>query len=247
MANTQTTIASLTEEVADLLRHDNLDVRIVTWVQMALQDMVSRAPISLWNQITKVSISIGSEITNISPTSIQGPISLIVVNGSSDVYVPRYLTQIDFDRMAHGSDSGAARVLDTGTIPLFWTIGPSDADPGDSTGSTLTALYVYPVPTQAWECYLIFQGVRDVQLLTDVQYLPVPYHFEHVLVWGATSFGAKAIRPNLYPIYRAEYERSLEAMIRLMAYKTDSAPVLRSVTGPYIDSGYANLQLPITE
>lgn len=247
MANTLTQVANLVDEVADLLRHDNVDARILTWVNITLQDIMARAQTTLWYKIARVDFTANLGQVDFSATStrVANPICLVVVLAAGTTYVPRYLTQVDFSRLAHQQDGAA---LDFGSFPTHWSIGPSDTTAGGATipeTGTKQTLFLYPRNTAALAAYLFYTGPRSTTPLSGTGYLELPYHFEHVVVWGAATMGARVLRPNLYPAFKAEYEQALDAMNTIMSYNPDSVPVLRSIRGPYLGNQY-DYNLPTT-
>jgi len=228
--NNNSDVGTLADEVADLLRHDNLDQRINTWITAVYLDIAGKAPLSLFlRKAGTYTIPAGTETVALSSiTSASNPVALLVTNGNgAKLVAPRYVTFIDFSRMAHDMQGGAA--LQQAHDPIIWSIGPGvDETLGKG------ALYIAPATVQ--ECYaeLFYIGpTHHTTPLASNKYVALPYHFEHVLVWGAAAIGAKTLRPELYTLFRGEYEQALSEMNSIMSYKPDGVPVLRSVQGPY--------------
>lgn len=227
MANAITVVSSLTEEVADLLRHDNFDTRIYTWLSLAYNDVLQRMPTTIALDTEVVSLASAEYVDlTIGPQRIGNIVLLTLTDSSSNVYIPRYITPIDYERTAHSVQGGS---LHTSTVPLAYTIQSS---PEDTIGKA--RLYVYPLVSGTFQGTLFYSTNPLTDIAASTAYLSkIPYHFEHVVIWGATCYGARALRPELYQVYKAEYEQSLQDMTFILNYRPDSIPVLRSVGGPY--------------
>lgn len=223
--NTCTISASLANEVADLLGHDNIDRRILEWLTLTYNDMVVRIPCNLFYETADaVSFSAASsaDLGAAVEARFGSPVLCVFKVADGTIYTPRYTTPQDFDRIEKEQQGTA---LDSGSIPLVWTVGPT---------VTLTgrrALRVYPqVTATAW---LWYTGVNEDDELTGTEYFRLPYHWEHVLIWGTAAFGARMLRPSLAPLFSAEYEEGINKLALMVNSRPDAVPVLQSIVGPY--------------
>lgn len=236
MANTLTTVGNLVEEVADLLRHDNLDIRINTWIISAYNDVLHRVASPLFSSRVLQATASGEETDLTIPEGgqVSTPVLGVFLQASTgSIFCPKFVTPIDFNRLAH-TQSGTAQPQ--WYEPLAYTLAPTLSD---TIGRV--RLLVYPKPAVSYHVTLIFPHkhlYNDSPLMPadSTGFLNIPYHFEHVLVWGAAAFGAKVLRRELYPLYKAEYEKALQNMTWIMYYKPDLIPRLRSAAGPYYDT-----------
>lgn len=216
------TVTSLTQEVADLLRHDNLDSRILTWLALAYQDICTRVPTWLFHRYTSKPMTTKYYRSTTTVVNFDGePLGAIWHDGTTDaIRFLEYVTEHDYRRMTHDLN-GTAFTAIPNEDPKVWTIIDQ-------------YIYVYPwTATGGYVTYFYATNGLATQPRTSTERMVLPYHWEHVLVWGAAAFGIRALRPELYPIYAGEYEEALNHMISLLNYKPDSTPALRSITGPF--------------
>lgn len=226
MANAISTVEDLAGEVADLLRHDNLDTRLYQWLGMAFNDIVQRSPLELFCTYSQDIVATGEYSTAIGE-HIGTPVAAIFVNADI-VYMARYVTPADYNRITStGAEIAAA------TIPLFWTV--------KNDGSTYK-LFITPPASGATTVTLVWAGNYLDTPPTNTSILGFPYHFEHVLIWGAAAIGASILRTPAFPIYEAEYGQAFDEMLSLIGYRPDAVPVLRSIKGPY--AGTPKLNAP---
>jgi hypothetical protein len=103
-------------------------------------------------------------------------------------------------------------------------------------GSTYT-LNVWPATASNTVVTVLWSGNSiNTELVVGTGYLPLPYHFEHVLIWGASALAAAGLDPTMYPVFQGEYETGLQDLIWIMNLRPDSQPTLRSITGLYAGS-----------
>lgn len=231
----RSTLATLVEEVADLLRHDHFDTRIQTWVSVTLNDLTRR--FSLWRfwLYTSGTISAGDETAELSSTaSTLGDVIGCVMceDGSSGIYTPRYVPIAEFQHRAHDLQGGSAV---TGTVPLIYSIGPAPRTDATEEDIGRDSIYVAPIDDtndRNYALWYVHPWLTDNPASTAYS-VGVPYHFEGALVWGAAAMGAKAISPQLYPLFTKEYEDAIASLAHTVLYKPDGMPVLRSAKGPY--------------
>jgi hypothetical protein len=224
MANGKTVVGTLAEEVADLLRHDNLDSRIYEWMGLAFNDIVQRTPLSLFSKPEAVTLTSGTSQVDL--VLLHGTPMMAVFLGATDgrIYLPTQLAPTDFRRLKASSGT----VVDA-LVPLAWSLV--------SDGAAKSRILLFPGAGQNFYITLVSmtQYLESVPVGTD--FLHLPYHFEHVLVWGAASVGAQTLRSQAANLYLAEYESALQEMQMLMAYSPDSSPALRSLGGVYAGTG----------
>jgi hypothetical protein len=133
--------------------------------------------------------------------------------------------------------AGEAQSVATAAGVEIWTLGPdwqsvygANNDPGK------TLLYIWPSCSTTLRGILYYTGSLNQERLEQEEYTVLPYHWEHVLVWGAAAMGAKFLRPELYPLYLSEYEQGLKDMQLMLTYWPDSVPTMRGINGPYANS-----------
>jgi hypothetical protein len=226
MANILTTVGDLAEEVADILRHDNLDPRIYEWIGLSYAEVQRRAPLEMFRTVVSGSFLTGASRDNYTGGvgSALNPIACIFVSASDIVAVAQYVTPLDYHRLVA---TGAS--LPTSATPSHWTVTH------DALGD---AVRVYPAASGALRYTLIFPGLAGAETPPgSSSYLNLPYHFEHVIVWGAAAIGAEMVRPAMVPVFHAEFEEALNDMLGMMGYHPSAVPVLRSVTSPYGGTG----------
>jgi hypothetical protein len=227
------TVSVLADEVADLIRHDNIDTRILDWVAMTYNDITTRCKCWLFTQTGNGSVaSQGSQV--ISMANIGNPISVIMVDPSnSTLYFPKLIPFGELRRFSHNTAT-----LTEGK-PTHCAFGPGDRVASSSSGKS--HLWIYPATDAAnWVAQVIYWTDHLTDTVTGAETLGLPVHFEHVLVWGAAARAASILRPELYPIYQQEYESALANMKMIMTYKPDLVPYMRAVSGPYAQSSRMN-------
>jgi len=220
-------VSALAEEVADTLRHDNLDTRIHQWIGLAFNDMVDRSPIELFQEATVVTVADGDSSVAFT-TDITTPMGATFVDANSKLYVASYVSSTDFSRL---TAIGAA--ITASTMPLYWTIKQD---------GTTQKLFISPPASGAIVATVFWAGKYLSTSPGGSDKLDLPYHFEHVLVWGAAALGAMAVRPSLHPLFQAEYEQALGDMQQIVSYHPDATPVRRSITG--VHAGSRKMQAP---
>lgn len=229
-------VSALVEEVADLLRHDNMDTRIITFLRMAYNDMLTRMPVWRFYGVSNVmTISAGETdaLAGGGRIDFTDPVVCLAFDNSGILRLPRYLPLTEFRRTAHYNDGDAAA---TGSIPLIWTIGPANRTTNSATAGRAN-LYIWPSPSAgSFTFYLIGRKQRETTDKALSSRYPLPYHMETALVWGAAYFGAKALRPELASLFMTEYEQAIRNLTWILTYKPDATPVLREVGSPYARS-----------
>ena len=219
--NYKSTVSTIAEEVAALLRHDNIDARIYSWIAMAYADVLQRLPLEFFQELVTETIGTGTATVPFTTQDTVGtPMAVVLKNATHHLYLPQYVSPADYSRVTVDSTEADS------TIPRLWTI-MQDATPAD-------AFFIWPGASGAMTAYIfhIAPGLTAVPAGGD--YLPnIPYHFEDVVIWGAAALGASILRTQAYPIYQQEYEEALLGMASILGYKPDATPVFRSITGPY--------------
>lgn len=228
-------VSVLVDEVADLLRHDNLDTRVQTWLRMAFNDMASRMPVwRFFEWAHTAAISLGTLGYATLPTNggSEGvdPVGAIVFDNTGKIWTPRYVPYLEMRRWNRNLSLDA---LPTGDGPLVWTIGPYPKE-GTSTDAGRNNVFWYPVSSAAtWYMSLLGRINREPTDLALTTRYRVPYHMEHALVWGASYFGAKFLRPQIAEVYLAEYEQAIRNLTWVLTFKPDATPIMRSLGAPY--------------
>lgn len=229
MANARTTAANLADEVAELLRHSNIDRRILDWLGTTFNDIVVRCgPCHLFTDWIEA-LAIGSNtkeepLTADQEAALGSPILAIFVGNSNKLYTPEYRTPQDFDKLEKEVGGSAPT---SGTIPLYWTISETAVADGRR------ALRWFPETTGAYTAWIAHTGRYLDDSPTGSSFFFLPYHWEHLLIWGAAAQGAAIVRPELADGFQMEYELALASFQRLMDETPDSQPVLKAVGGPY--------------
>jgi hypothetical protein len=238
-----TVVSTLVEEVADLLRHDNLDSRILTWMTMTFNDMVNRMNCWRFNTFETVTCTGAANTEAFALTKALGdPIAMIFQDKNGKLQIPQYRTWRDFTKYSHRSSQVTA------DVPEIWSIGPSPryAAVGDAVGKAY--LYFYPILSTGTNYATL---ISSKTTLTGDQgttnFLEIPFHMEHCLVWGSAWVGSRLIRPQLAQLYQTEYEQALRNISLMLNYHPDSVPVRRSITGPYTGSVRLNTMPRIPE
>lgn len=222
--NYKSTVGTLAEEVADLLRHDNIDARIYSWIGMTYGEVLQRFPLEFFQELVTETFVAGEESKAFTtPDTVGTPMALVMKTSTHSLYSPKYVSPQDYSRITVDSTEADA------DIPRVWTI-MQNATPAD-------ALFIWPGCVGASVAYLFHVAPGLTAVPTGADYLPnIPYHFEDVIVWGAAALGASMLRTPAYPIYQGEYEEALFAMSSILGYKPDSTPVMRSITGEHAGS-----------
>lgn len=219
--NYKSTISAIGDEVALVLRHDNLDSRIYQWIGMAYGDMLQRFPIEFFQElVTETIADTDTSEAFTTQDTIGTPMAVVIKDASNYLWMPQYRSPIDYSRMIAGSTDADS------TKPNVWTI-MQDATPED-------AFFIWPGASGALLAHIFHMapGLASPPVGTD--YLAnIPYHFEDVVIWGAAMFGAFILRKEIYPIYQQEYEEAILGLGAILGYKPDATPVFRSINGPY--------------
>jgi len=222
--NYKSTVSTIAEEVAALLRHDNIDARIYSWIGMTYADVLQRLPLEFFQELVTETVATGTAVVPFTVQDTMGtPMAVILKNATHYLYVPHYVSPGDYSRVTVDSSEADS------TVPRLWTI-MQDATPED-------AFFIWPGASGEMTAYVfhIAPGLTAVPAGGD--YLPnIPYHFEDVIIWGAAALGASILRTQAYPVYQQEYEEALLAMGSILGYKPDATPTFRSITGPYADA-----------
>jgi len=211
-----TNVTNLAEEVADLLRHDNLDSRILQWIQLTWNDLCQRFVSDLTTDFTSVTIATGSTATLSSNVGTMR--AVIAVDTGGTLYIPTEITGVDYSRVTLQDSASVGS-------PRFWTI--------EMTGAGTQQLKVWPPVASSTVFTLLWAGNPRTTDLAGTDYLKLPYWAEHVIIWGAAAYGSLALDRTLYPIFMGEFERLLQDLVGMNVYRPDTVPVLRSVAGPY--------------
>jgi hypothetical protein len=217
MSNAMSTCSDLATQVAGLLRQDNINNQIYTWLGMTYADMAQRVPFELFHRHEEVTVL--DTTSSIAITAMVGTMmAAIFVNGGK-LYLARQVPLTDFDRITR---VGAA--WSTTDCPLIWAIG------NDTDGTF--KLFIHPAAAGDTTVTLLYSGDYETAI-TGATILELPYHHEHALIWGTAELGALMVRPPLAQAFRAEYEEALQDIQQTLGYHPDAVPILRSVTGPY--------------
>lgn len=219
--NYKSTVSAIAEEVAAILRHDNIDSRIFSWIGMAYGDVLQRLPIEFFQELVEETIDTGNTSEAFTTQDTIGtPMACVLKNASHYLYVPQYVSPADYSRITVDSTEADA------TVPRLWTM-MQDATPED-------ALFIWPGASGDMTAYFFHMAPGLTSPPAGADYLPnIPYHFEDVIIWGAAAYGASVMRLQAYPIYQQEFEEAILDMGSIFGYKPDAAPVFRSITGPY--------------
>lgn len=232
--NYKSSVSAIAEEVAALLRHNNIDTRIYGWIAMAYADVIQRLPLDFFQEMVTETIDTGTATEPFTTQDTVGtPMALVIKNATHYLYVPQYVTPADYSRITVDSSDADA------TVPRVWTI-MQNATPAD-------ALFIWPGASGAFSAHLfhIAPGLTSVPAGGD--YLPnIPYHFEDVIIWGAAAIGATLLRTASAPIYQQEYEEAILSMASILGYKPDATPVFQSITGAYAGALQSGAKFPET-
>lgn len=213
----QTTVANLAEEVALLLRHDNLDNRINQWLALAFNDIASRKPDPLFSSVTTATIA--ASATSVTITDQVGtPRAAMAVDTNGVLYIPTQLAPTDYGRISTSESTAPPG------NPRYWLI--------EKSGATMK-LKVWP--SAATETYytIIWSGNPVTSELAGTDYLNIPYWAESVVIWHAAAIGAAIVRPDLAPLFTGEAEQLIQDMYWIIGLKPDSVPILREISSPY--------------
>lgn len=221
-------VSQVVSEVADLLRHDNLDVRVQDWVSMAWDDMIQRVGGWRFHKATSV-IQITTGTYKAALTSdIGDPVLLILYNDSTfSMQTPEYVSLNRFRSLSRNEVIAAAATI------RQWTLGPDPWDAAGVSGIGKSNVLIFPATNANIWAQVIYTNPTQVEKTSLTATTELPYHWEHVLIWGASSLGAKFLRPDLYPLYLSEYEQGIRDMQLMLSYWPDSIPQLRNIQGPY--------------
>jgi hypothetical protein len=239
-------ISEIVREAADLLRHDSLDTRLQDWVSMTANDMSQR--VKGWRFYSYEAFAYDYSNPPIAPTgglvsSVSNPIllQLTTATGAVQNHCPEYVSFNQYRAMVPPYVGSATTGVTAVTDVKIWTIGPAWWTQGTLGGASPTTagksyVMIYPKCMSLLNCVLFFEGLPYSDTANLVDYSSLPYHWEHVLVWGTAALGAKFLRPELYPLYLSEYEQGLKDMQLTLSYWPDSVPTMRGINGPYANS-----------
>jgi hypothetical protein len=221
--NYKSTVGQIAEEVAGLLRHDNIDARVYAWIGMAYADVLQRLPLDYFQEFLQEAVAATAATDELTTDENVGTPMACVMQATTGslLYLPTWVTPAEYSRITI-TDS----VEGDSTIPRVWTIMKNSSDND--------AVFIYPPSSGGHAVYLfhIPPGLSAVPATAD--YLPmIPYHFEDVIIWGAAMFGAQIIRSAATQVYVAEYEEALQDLGMILSYHPDSTPVHRSIDGAY--------------
>lgn len=239
-------VSTLVTDVANILRRDNLDLRILDWIGMAYNDAVTRYPSWISNQYGAATItSSGQYGAWLGGYALSNPLVGVFVDSNSVFYTPKLVPMTDFGTYSHSVNGGS---FATGTTPVLWSYGPPSREAALSAGSEVVT-YVYPVnPSSDYFVQVVYQGqyLSAAPAMTDQ--IRWPAHFDHVLVWGAAYFGAMMVKREIAPIAMSKYESSLRSMATLLSYKPDATPQKREVVSSAYEGGsvYPGARFPDT-
>lgn len=228
MANSRTLASELADEVADLLGVANSDRRILDWLGLVFNDMVTRSINPLFHDVigplTISDNSTGADLSADEEVSLGSPILLVMTRSGGNLIVPEYRTPADFDKLFKDRTGGSVA---TATEPRYWTVSTSALGGTEYDGRR--SVRYWPQVTEAYNAWLWHTGQYMNDTPDGADYIWLPYHFEHVLVWGAAAMGATFIRPESADIYKAEYETWLQAMTLLMNRAPDQETTRKSL------------------
>ncbi len=217
MANAMSSVSDMAQEVATLLGFDNIDSRIYQWLGMTYNEILQRQPVDLFYTCNKYTVA--NERHSIAlPENIGTPTAAIFSNDDT-VYAAQYVSENDFDRKV-----ATGAVMPQSTIPRYWTIRKY---------ASTQSFCIYPMADGATDVYLIWLGNYLTAPPVAADYLSIPYHYEHILIWGAAAQGSQVLRLNSYAFFTSEFEEMLNELYQLQGYKPSSTPVRKSITGPY--------------
>lgn len=219
MANPQSKVSSLAQEVSDILGMDNLDARIYDWLGLVFNDLCQRVPNALFYTTSVDTIASGASSATLGE-AVGTPVACIAVSVStSALYIPIYRPPAEFDRAVNIGSSIASS-----TQPLIWTIVPV---------GTTYMLRISPPASGDMVMTLVWSGNYLASAPEADDLLSLPYHFEGVLVWGAAWYAALSAAPDRAMICQAEFEQALGNMQKILALYSDSVPQMRQIEGPY--------------
>jgi hypothetical protein len=218
MPNPMSLVSSLAQEVADILGIDNLDARLYEWLGFIFNDVCQRVPDPLFYTSSVDTIVSGSSSSTLGE-SIGTPVALMIVNASGDLYIPVYRPPAEFDRLVNIGSTIAG-----GVQPLIWTVVPQ---------GTTQKIRISPPASGDMILTLVWSGNYYATPPTADDRIPLPYHFEGVLVWGAAWFASMSIAPDRAMICEGEYEVALQDMVKILALHSDSVPQMRQIEGPF--------------
>lgn len=222
MANAKTLVSNLAQEVASLLRHDNVDPRIYEWLGLGWNALVQRCPLSCLAQLTNLTISSGTSSVTVSD-NLGTPLGVVFRNATAVVCLPAQLTSMDFNRLKASSGS-----LADATVPLAWTL--------QNQGTTMK-LEILPGASGDIQATILWSGLYSADVPVGTDLFDLPYHWEHVWIWQAAAIGATVLRQPMAPYISREAEDSLQEFLLQMGYAPDATPVLRQVGGVYAGTG----------
>lgn len=228
MANSRTIASELADEVADLLGVSNADRRILDWLGMVYNEIVTRSINPLFYEvigpITIADNSNGADLTADQEVSLGSPMLLVLTRSGGNLVTPEYRPPTDFDKLF--KERGGSSVA-TATEPRFWTLSTSSLDGTEYDGRR--SIRYWPQVTEAYNAWLWTTGLSLDDSPAGTDYVWLPYHFEHVLIWGAASIGARIIRPETADAYKAEYENWLMAMTIMLNRAPDQDTTRKSL------------------
>jgi hypothetical protein len=242
MANARTIVSEIADEAADLLGVSNMDRRIFDWIGLTFNDMVSRSinPVfhDVMGPLTVADDSNGVDLSADQEAYLGSPILLVMTRSGGNTIVPEYREPVDFDRLYKSRGTGGS--VATATEPRYWTVSTSSLDGTEYDGRR--SVRYWPQVTEAYSAWLWHTGNAMDDTPAGTDYVWLPYHFEHVLVWGTCAKGAPMVRPELADAYKAEYELWLQAMTLLMNRAPDQNTTLKGIRPGELDMPF--LQVP---
>lgn len=221
MANPTSTVSDLVIEVCNILKLDNVDPRANEWLGMAFNDICQQVIDPLFHEVSVVTVGTGDSSVALSE-QIGVPVAAVFVNGGK-TFLAQQLSPNDYSRTVN---IGSA--ISSTAQPKYWTI---------QLDGSAYKLYITPPSAGGTEVTLIWAGNYVSSPPSGSTLLNMPYHFEGALIWRAAFYGAIFIRPELQQLCDIEFQEAMMDMQFILGYHPDTFPTMRSVRGPYIDSG----------
>lgn len=218
MPNAQSQVSALAQEMADILGIDNLDARLYEWLGFIFNDLCQRVPNPLFYSTSVDTIASGAGSVTLGE-AVGTPVAMIAVSATtSDLWIPIYRPPAEFDRLVNiGSAIGV------GTQPMIWTIMP--------VGSTYK-VRISPPASGDMVMTLVWSGNYLATAPEASTKISLPYHFESVLIWGASWYASMSVAPDRAMICQMEYETALMDMVKILSLYSDSVPQMRQIEGP---------------
>ncbi len=224
----RTAVSSLAAEVQSMLRMSNLDRRILDWIGMGMQEIISRMRTSMFFEVDEdITCTSGTRSASLtSEAAVGSPVYAAFVGADSKVYTPRYLEPSDFDRLEKDTAGGGYQ---TGAFPTYWTL---DTVAAQTETLGMSEIRYFPQLTQTCSAWVWYMGRNTTDSPGGTDKVWLPYHWEHVLIWKTCAIGARMKKPQMMQVFEAEFEMAMQQMLTIMNYRPDQIPVLQEITGP---------------